>query len=401
MRGHLRPTIIVGLALGLTLVALVSSAEVRVEILSPRTVDFAVGKVTVEALVVSDERIIEVELLVDNRSMGILLSPPFRFKIDLGADGAAHRFEVVARCASGLEASDLVETTALPIGGEVTIELQQLYVTVTDDQQRVLDLGVNDFTIDDDGDRQDITTFARGDIPFTATLLIDASTSMYGERLRSAYAGANAFVQGMRELDEAKVITFSDRILGISPFTNDKQVLATELSGTLAQGGTAINDHLFMALKLLEQRQGRRVVILLSDGVDSHSVLSPDGVIQKARQSQVLIYWIRLARRFSSADPNESEAPRLTSMWRSSSEYIEQSKLLEQTVVDSGGYIAPITSLDQIKPVFEEILRDLREQYVIAYYPSNERNDGRYHSVRVRVRGSGYEVRAPKGYVDL
>jgi Ca-activated chloride channel family protein len=275
-------------------------------------------------------------------------------------------------------------------------------VTVSAGEQgpRVLDLDRDDFTIVDDGDRQQVVTFARGDIPFTATLLIDASASMYGAKLEAATEGARSFVRGMAPLDQAKVMAFSHRILSESPFTDSADVLAGALSGTQAWGGTAINDHLYLAIKTLEARQGRRVVVLLSDGVDSHSALTMEQVQEQARRGQTLLYWLRLTRPGDVMAP-DAKGVRLTSAWRTADEYRRQLEVLVDTVEESGGRIVPVQSLEEIRPAFAEILRELREQYVLGYYPTSSRDDGSWHRVRVSVARPGVEVRAHRGYIDL
>jgi len=377
-----------------------TAEEPWVWITSPRAGEYAIGEVTIEATVHSVTQILTVEFLVDHRSVGIVSSEPYQLVTDVGADGAAHLFEVVATDLEGETGSASVETEPLPVGGEVTVELQQLYVAVSRQGSRVLDLQASNFEVLDNGIGQKIISFSMGDIPFTAAILIDASTSMQGARLAAACAGAQAFVRAMADLDEAKVIIFSDRMLGTSPFTRDKQVLTAELDRARAVGGTALNDYLYVALKMLEKRQGRRVVILLSDGVDSHSVLSMQDVLAQAQQSQSLIYWIRLLRP-SVTRLDTGDLPNLTSMWRNAASYHEQHRLLQQTVMDSGGYIVEVASINQIESVFTDILEDLREQYVIGYYPSNRRNDGQWHATKVKVKGKGIEVRVAKGYVDL
>jgi len=135
----------------------------------------------------------------------------------------------------------------------------------------VLNLNQEDFAIVDKGALQQTVTFARGDVRLTAAILVDASASMVGSRLRHALRGATSFIKGMKETDNAALFLFSDRLLHVTPFSNDAEQLFAGLAGVAADGGTALNDHFYLALKRLETRQGRRVVILLSDGIDSHS----------------------------------------------------------------------------------------------------------------------------------
>lgn len=372
--------------------------DIWVTILEPKDGDFVIGELDVVVEVVSRAEISEVEFQLDGRAIGTLTMEPFRLHVDLGEKNVSHRFSAVAKDVEGNEATHSVTTQPIPIAADYEVELQQLYVSVSRSDRRVLDLGREAFSVNDEGSDQELITFARGDIPFTAVLLIDASASMYGKKIESAVAGAASFIHGMKDLDLAQVMVFSDQLLSSTPITDAKAVLTAGLSGTEARGGTALQDHLFVALKLLEERQGRRVLILLSDGVDTHSVLPMEHVFVMARNSNALIYWIRVAR--ASSDPGSFENKNLSSAWKNSSQYREQRDTLVQMVNQSGGRIFGVTSPGQIRPVFIDILEELREQYVLGYYPSNRQNDGRWHRVKVRVDAADIEVRAPRGYVD-
>ncbi len=291
----------------------------------------------------------------------------------------------------------------ITIHERVEVDLQQLYVTVTGRRgQRALDLVQQDFAILDDETSQKIVTFARGDIPFTSVLLLDGSFSMKGERLETVLRGARRFVDDMKPLDEAKLIAFSDRPLRITPFVGDAASLAGALAHTAATGGTAILDHLHMALMLLEARQGRRVVILLTDGWDPTSVLTPSQVERVARRSQALIYWVRLRRDEPSGGNRLRDPERLIplSSWHTQETSHRIYKQLEGIVRASGGRIVPISRFSEVEATFREILAELREQYALGYYPEPRRNDGSWRRVRVQLPGRKFVVRAREGYVD-
>jgi Ca-activated chloride channel family protein len=221
---------------------------------------------------------------------------------------------------------------------------------------------------------------------------------MFGDKIQSAVAGASSFIHGMAELDLAQVMVFSDQLLSATPITDAKEVLTAGLSSTEARGGTALQDHLFVALELIAQRQGRRVMILLSDGVDTHSVMEMDHVFEVARKSNALVYWIRISG--GRSDRAAMAGQKLTSAWKDNAQYHNQMELLTQVVNQSGGRILDVSAPEEIRPVFIDILKELREQYVLGYYPKNRRNDGRWHKVKVDVTGDDVEVRAPRGYVD-
>jgi len=361
-------------------------------ILQPRAGETVFGKVEVLAEVLSAEPIAEVIFKLDGREVARVSQPPFRTTVDVGQDNIEHTFEVVAVSDTGAEGRTLRTTPRITVDERLDIELQQLYVTVTEGGERVLHLGREDFRILDDGESQDMVTFEPGDVPLTAAILVDASFSMKGDRLRLAVRGAQRFVEEMKELDEVTLMLFSDRLLYATAFTQDPAALTAALNEVRAGGGTAINDHLYLALKWLEPEQGRRVVILLTDGVDVESTLDMEKVLWMVGRSQALVYWIRLM-------DDEAGLSRFTA-WRNADGHREEMAHLSQAVTESGGRIVDIQDLQQAEAVFREILRELREQYVLGYYPSRNVNDGSWHRVRVEVEG-GYDVRTREGYIDF
>jgi Ca-activated chloride channel family protein len=361
-------------------------------ILQPKVGETVFGPVEVVAEVLSAEPITEVIFQVDGREVARVSEPPYRTTVDVGQDNVEHTFEVVAVSDTGAEGRALRTTPRITVDEKLDIELQQLYVTVTRRGVRILHIPRDNFRILDDGQPQAIVTFEPGDVPLTAAILVDASFSMKGERLRLAVRGARSFVEDMKDLDEATLMLFSDRLLYATPFTKDPEALTAALNEVHAGGGTAINDHLYLALKWLEAEQGRRVVILLTDGVDVESTLDMDKVLWMVGRSQTLVYWIRLT-------DEESELSRFTA-WRDAEGHRQQIAQLGQAVTESGGRIVDIQDLQQAESVFREILRELREQYVLGYYPSHNVNDGSWHDVKVEVEGD-VQVRTREGYIDF
>ena len=381
-------------ALGLVgLVSQVAALEVWFE--RPRPLEFVFGQVEIRIRAAPEEEVATVQLTVDGRDVALFDRPPYRVAVDVGQDNVEHEFEVEVRSVSGEVYTAAVVTPALQIDEVVDLGLQQLYVTVSGFAGRVLDLEQEDFRILDEGKRQEIVTFERGDIPLTAALLLDCSLSMKGDRLAAALQGANEFVEEMKPLDQAMVLLFSDRLLRMTEFSEDRELLSRALADVEAAGGTSINDHLFLALSRLEAVQGRRVVVLFSDGSDVHSVLSMEGVLQKARRSQALIYWIQLRDR-----GEQEEVPEYTSSWRDVGANRREFKDLRQAIQESGGRIEFVDSLGGLEEAFAGILAELREQYVLGYYPSDANHDGNWRNVRVRVDRQNLDVRTREGYFD-
>lgn len=376
------------------LLATAGSAQPReLFVTDPSASQLAVGSVRFRIEVHPREEVDEVVFLVDGIETGRLRQPPWEVLRDVGQKNLEHLFEARVRWLDGSEQEVSRRTPRIRVDEVMDLGLQQLYVTVGHGDSRVLGLQAEDFVVLDDRREQTLVTFEGGDVPLTAAILVDASSSMRGERLRGAVQGARAFVEAIEDLDEAMLVLFSDHLLQTTPFTNRPEALIGELGRAASQGGTAVNDTLYFAVKTLEQRQGRRVVILLSDGVDVESVLEMKSVLWTIKRSRSIIYWIRLMSRA------QSEVLRY-SAWRHPDEHAAELSLLEAAVDESGGRIVPIASVEQAGQAFGHILSELREQYVLGFYPTRDAGDGSWHHVDVQVRGSDQKVRTRDGYFD-
>jgi Ca-activated chloride channel family protein len=376
--------------------ATVASADLpgtlEIAITSPRAGEPVFGQVEVLVAVSSLEPIAKVELFVDGRYEGVRTSSPYRCLVDVGQANEAHRFEAVAEDVSGLRAQAVLQTPPISIDEEVAVELQQVFVTATRDGGPVEDLERHEFALTDDGSPEPLVTFERGSVPLTVLLAIDASRSMAGERLEMALQSARSFFGEMRPLDQARIVLFADHLLRASPFTGFPEVLGAGLGAVRARGGTALNDHVFMALKLLDAQQGRRVLILLSDGLDTTSMLSMEDVFWSAQRSQAMLYWLRLKPPGRHRD--------YTSAWRDSDGYRSELATLERMVRQSGGDVLELADTHEAQAALSGILRELRSQYVLGYYPSDRGYDGSWRSIHVRLSRRGVKLRYLGGYLD-
>lgn len=389
-----RGSVLAAVAVVAALAAALGAEEpASVLILSPQPGAPVFGEVEVELSPYPESAVDRLELFVDDASVGELERPPYRLTVDVGTENREHSFRAVLYTRDGAQAESVLVTPAFAVDEVVDAKLQQLYVTVSRDGRRVLDLVGEDFVVLDQGTRQELVTFARGDVPMTAILMVDSSASMEGDRLRQAVKGVDVFLSRLGAQDEASVLLFSDRLLLSSPIANDPRTIRAGLDTVAAGGGTALNDHLYLALKRLEPRQGRRVVVLLTDGIDSHSVLGMRDVAWLARRSQAIVYWIRTQPR------DEAHSSRFSS-WKDAEAYRQEYRELVASVISSGGRIVDLERLEDAENAFAELMNELREQYVLGYYPSNARNDGSWHQVHVRARPGGVQVRTRGGYID-
>ena len=365
-----------------------------VRIVQPTPGQPLLGEVEVRVEIVpAGTKIDKVELFLDGKSAGTVSRPPYRLLIDAGDQNQEHRLEVVAHGAGG-EAKASLNAPPYPFDAEVQVDLQQLFVTVERSGQPVLDLTKDDFTVFDQGEASPVINFARGEIPFTAVLLVDSSASMKGTPLQKALEGARAFFTAMAPLDQAKLILFSDHVAMETPFTNVQSVLTLGLGDAKAGGGTALNDALYLAVKRLESRRGRKIAVLLSDGVDVESVLSIDDARSIARR-QVTLYWLRLPGS-ASVDRNV----RISTAWRDPSDHAREIKKLHSAILESGGRIVDLAGIEEIPAKLTRLLQELREQYVLGITPRKTAGGpGSWHEVRVEVR-SGLQARTQDGYFE-
>ncbi len=375
---------------GTVLVVLRDPEPILVAIEQPTPFQSVFERVEVKALVMTEEPIRKVDFYLGEELVGSLTQGPFHLEVAVGEANIDREFRVEAFGRWGGFGKAAAMTRRVEIEAEMEVALKQLFVTVDRGNRPVLDLGRESFTVFDGGERQTLVTFERGDVPITAVVLLDASESMKGRYLEAALAGSHAFLATMGRLDEALVMLFADRALAVTPFSGEAAILARGLDGVFAGGGTALNDHLYASLRLLDRTQGRRVVVLLSDGADVLSVLRMRDVLWKVRRSDALIYWIRL----------QEKMQEFSSAWRDFRGNRAEWQGLERAVKESGGEVRSLDEIGQIRPAFEEIMAELRGQYVLGYYPTRPRSDGAWRPVKVVVDQPGAKVRFRAGYID-
>ena len=377
----------------LTLASICGAADLEIAIVSPEPDVAVFGEVDFSVVVSSSEPIRSVDFWVDDEYVASAEAPPYRTPVNVGDENRPHKFVAVANTTSGSQATAYLVTPEVVIDLEMNLWLQQLYVSVTLAGEPVLDLEKSDFSVMEDGLDQDLITFERGDVPMTMVLLIDLSGSMRGERFAASLQAARGLLSRMNPLDEVMVMVFSDRVLGMTDFRSGTATLPPEFEDLKPSGGTALNDHLYAALELLEGRQGRPVVILLSDGVDTLSLLRMEDVLWRTRRSNALIYRIH-------ATPGGVGGVALANVWRDLNENLEERRNLELAIEETGGRIRALARNETLEDALESVLEELRQQYVLGYYPTSQERDGSWRTVQVTAGSPELSVRTRSGYFD-
>lgn len=385
-------------AAGLVAVAALAGGAfaAAVELTSPSGDEPVFGPVELLAEVRGTDPIVEVVFYVDGSLVAKVSRPPFRARYDFGQSNTEHHVVVEATSLFGGVASDSVTTPTMFAGEQVDVELVQIYVTVAaaEGQPRG-ELQLEDVAVvDDTGQQMPITTFSPGgNVPLSGVLLVDGSVSMQGDSFTRAVAGAKAVATMLGAEDEVMIALFSDRLLRATEFTNERESLDVALAGTEAKGGSAVLDHLYLALNRLRSRLGRPVVILFSDGEDVSSVLDVEQIRWRARRSQATIYWIRL-------QPQGAGPRKFTTFWHDATETASQEAALAESVSESGGRILPIRSVDEARTALAEIFRELRAQYVLGFQPRNRRHDSSWRTISVVSSRPGIRLSARAGFLD-
>lgn len=264
------------------------------------------------------------------------------------------------------------------------VEVVRLDVTVVGRGGRfVTDLAESDFEIYEDGKRQGVTSFVRQELPVTLVLLLDASISV-ADRMPQAQAATTRFVQGLRANDTVRVTEFNDSVGVLQESTSDRDALKAAINRISAAGSTALYNALYVTLKSLPPASHgselrRRVIVLVSDGEDTSSLVWEEQVLELVRRREATIHVIALNR--------ESDASN------------RSARLLRLLSAESGGEVHHPASIGDLDEVYSRIGEELRSQYTIGYASSNPASDARWRNVELRVRGrKDVQVRHRTGY---
>ena len=308
----------------------------------------------------------------------------------------------VAACAA-LGASALAQASRPPQGGgqregtaqapsfRAGVELVSLNVTVTDGASRYLtDLQAEDFSVFEDGIKQDVTFFSRTNVPIALALLLDTSASME-PKLPVAQEAATGFARRLRPQDLAEVIGFDSRVDVLQPFTGDAAQLQQAIRRTSAGGSTSLYNAIYVALKHLKKVVARNVddirrqaIVVLSDGEDTSSLLPFDEVLELAKRSETSIYAIGLR------DDDASS--------RGSKGFKEAEFVLRQFAQQTGARAFFANEVSDLADIYGQIADELSSQYTLAYTSRNPRRDGSWRRIVVRAGRANATARTKLGY---
>ena len=277
----------------------------------------------------------------------------------------------------------------------VDVNLVVLHATVLDRKGRQInDLRQDSFRVYEDGVLQKLSVFSHADVPVTMGIVIDDSGSMK-EKRPAVNAAAVTFVRTSNPQDQVFVVNFNDVYYLDTPgdFAANIEELKSALDKIDSRGGTALYDALYASLDHVKLgNRDKKVLLAITDGEDNASRYSLDELIRSAQKSNTVIYAIGL---LGSDEPGGLFRIRHASARRAA-------KVLEKVVQVSGGQAFFPKSLEEVEATCVQIARNIRNQYTLAYYPTNAKKDGTFRTVKVDAVPSRSReklvVRARTGY---
>lgn len=328
---------------------------------------------------------------------------------------------LMAASLTGLAQHAAVNRQQSPHPDEV-INLESTLITVPvivsdRDGRYVSGLRRDDFLLTEDGVEQSITQFSNDEEPMSVAILMDTSSSD-ADRVPEMKEAALSFVNQLRPQDRAMVVSFNDQVYVESELTADRTALARALRLLQTGTRTQLYEAIYLTAKeRLQSVNGRKAILLLSDGLDTDSPATQDELLRYIEESGIFLYAVHFDPRRpyrlavdSSGDSCSIFGPR--PMRLPNYAYQEPvvppergKEFLQQVAEITGGRFYRAKQVDSQREsttVMGQIAEELRHQYVLGYHPTNDRSDGTFRRLRVRVPNrEALAVRARSGYRAL
>jgi Ca-activated chloride channel homolog len=266
----------------------------------------------------------------------------------------------------------------------INAELVQLHVRVIDRNNRPINnVAKNEFRVFEDGVPQTIETFTREEVPISYGLAVDTSGSLRSQ-LQSVVDAGKTIINSNKPGDETFLVRFisSDKIETVQDFTANKELLVDGLDSFYVEGGqTAIIDAVYLSAEhVSEYRKGdegdrrRRALIVITDGEDRNSFYKQEQLFERLREEDVQIFVIGFVNELDKEAGLIRKSPRDKAV-----------NLIKRLASETGGRAFFPESVSDLPQIANEIIRDLRTQYVISYNPTNKTQDGTYRAIKVTV----------------
>lgn len=263
-------------------------------------------------------------------------------------------------------------------------------VSVQRDRRPVTGLTAADFELLDNGVAQEITEVAYEKLPIDVTMLLDVSASVTGEVLDELRRALRQVRADLAPGDRLRLLIFNMRVTRLVDFSQPAAAIDQALASLPGAGSSAVFDGLAVALTAAEQPGRRRFIVLFSDGQDSSSITDASTLLELARRSSATVAIVL----GSSGDARPASLLRTTLTPAATT----VAMLSEHLARETGGIVTAVKPGENLSSRFRRVLQDFRSSYVLYFSPRDVERAGA-HTLDVRVKRPGVEVRARRGYV--
>ncbi|HEX8252624.1 MAG TPA: VWA domain-containing protein [Thermoanaerobaculia bacterium] len=308
--------------------------------------------------------------------------PPYAISIPTARLAGQEFVRASALDDTGYEASDLLFLTGDRYIEEIEVNLVELPVSVTGAEGQPLgDLQQGNFTVLENGKAQKISSFNfAANLPISVGVLLDHSGSMEKRMEDAKKAAVDFFKSIIKTNDRAFIAAFASDPTRNAPFVSSVATLEAQVSAIpQAGGGTALYDAIVTGLYRFRNVQGRKALIVITDGDDTTSRLNYDDMLTYARASRVPLYFIGIGM--------------------SGPAGLGGSGKMRSLAAETGGVAYMIRGTDQLRATYEQLERDLRSQYLLSYHAESSKKDQAYRTIEVKVDRSDAKVRTIRGYI--
>jgi VWFA-related protein len=283
---------------------------------------------------------------------------------------------VVATLVGGERLIDNIRTKELGYVEKTRVDAVLVPVIVTDGGQFVRGLKSQDFEIYEDGVAQRISALVSEDSPLELVLAIDISGSME-HALADVKAAVKQLLSKLRPGDAATLVGFNDTTFIVAEREKDRQAREAAIELLASWGGTSLYDATIRVLDLVSREWGRKGVVIFSDGDDRNSLTTRESAMARVQASDAMLYTIGFG--------GGATMPLLKSS-------------LENYARSTGGRPFFPRQTGDLDGVFDEIVSELANQYVLSYSSTNLKQDSTWRNIKVQVRRGNYDIRARRGY---
>ncbi len=365
------------LLIAVVLVATGRTQQPKVRILAPSDGGFVSGEVTIKAAVdPAGSSVLRMAFFVDGRLMCTLEHAPFECSWNAGVAIREHLVRVVAYLPGGTRAVYSVRTKGVAFAESTDVDIVHVTVSVLDGTRFIRGLTKDAFRVYEDDVLQPVAFFGAENVGLELVTDVDVSESMRAS-IEQVRENVRRFLSALRPTDRVTLAAFNENFFVLARPSADLPTRLRAVDRIAPWGTTSLHDILIRSFDLLGAQPGRRGMVVFTDGEDTSSRVPREAVERRAEVSDAVVYMIGQGRAI------ESTALR---------------SLCEKLAEKSGGRAFFPRTLDALAPVFDEILTELSNQYLLGYAPPSRRRDSTWHRIRVEVPGKPYLVRARQGY---